>query len=157
MNMWKFAILVGILLEIGASALVSAADMTAPVQPSEIKWGPAPPFLPPGAEMAVLAGDPTGAGMITLRLKMPAGYKIPPHWHPTDEHVTVISGTLALGMGDTLDRKHSKVLKAGAYGIAGTNMHHFAWTQTGGIVQVNMMGPFAITYINPADDPSRKK
>ena len=69
----------------------------------------------------------------------------------------MISKTLTLSIKNTLDRKHSKVLKAGGYGVAGTNMHHFAWTQTGGIVQVNMMGPFAITYINPADDPSHKK
>jgi quercetin dioxygenase-like cupin family protein len=139
----------------GAAAL--AADMPAPLNPQEIKWGAAPPVLPAGAKMAVLAGDPAGTGLVTVRLKVPPGYKIPPHWHPTDEHVTVISGTFALGMGDTLDENKSKVLKAGGYGVAPANMHHFAWTKTGAVVQVNLIGPFQITYVNPADDPSKKK
>jgi quercetin dioxygenase-like cupin family protein len=145
-----------LLAVMGASALY-AADMPAPMNAQEIKWGAAPPVLPAGAKMAVLAGDPAGTGLVTVRLKLPANYKIPPHWHPTDEHVTVISGTLALGMGDVLDEGKSKVLKPGGYGIAPANMHHFAWTKTGGVIQVHLMGPFQITYVNPADDPSKKK
>lgn len=141
-------------LLLAVPALGYAAE---PLQPEEIKWGPAPPVLPAGAKLAVLAGDPAGTGPVTLRLKMPAGYRIPPHWHPTDERVTVISGTLGIGMGDKLDRKHSKVLKAGGYAVAPANMHHFAWTRTGAVVQVDLMGPFQITYVNPADDPSKKK
>jgi quercetin dioxygenase-like cupin family protein len=140
----------------GASA-VYAADLPGPMQPEEIKWGPAPPILPSGAQIAVLSGDPAATGLVTIRLKMPAGYKIPPHFHPTDEHVTVISGTFALGMGDVLDPKKSKTLKPGGYGVAQANMHHFAWTKTGAVVQVDMMGPFMITYVNPADDPGKKK
>ncbi|HKT31181.1 MAG TPA: cupin domain-containing protein [Gammaproteobacteria bacterium] len=128
-----------------------------PLQPEEITWGSAPPVLPAGVKLAVLAGDPTGTGAVTLRLKMPAGYRIPPHWHPTDERVTVISGTLGIGMGDKLDRKHAKVLKVGGYAVAPANMHHFAWTKTGAVVQVDLMGPFQITYVNPADDPSKKQ
>ena len=142
---------------IGLAPAAQGAEMAAPVQASEIKWGPAPPVLPAGAQMAVLSGDPAGTGLVTLRLKLPAGYQIAPHSHPTDEHVTVISGTLALGMGDTLDRAKSKTLRAGGYGVAPANMHHFAWTKGGAVVQVNLIGPFAITYVNPADDPSRKK
>ena len=140
----------------GASPLY-AADLPGPMQPEEIKWGPAPPVLRAGAKIAVLAGDPAGTGLITIRLKMPAGYGIAPHWHPTDEHITVISGTFSIGMGDVLDKKQSKTLKAGGYAVAQANMHHFAWTKTGGVVQVNMIGPFKITYVNPADDPSQKK
>ena len=128
-----------------------------PLQPEEIKWGPAPPVLPAGVKMAVLAGDPAGTGPVAVRLKMPAGYKIPPHWHPTDEQVTVISGTLGIGMGDKLDKKHSKVLKAGGYAVAPAHMHHFAWTKTGAVVQVDLMGPLQITYVNQADDPSKKE
>jgi quercetin dioxygenase-like cupin family protein len=78
---------------LGIACLARAADMPAPLQPAEMKWGPAPPVLPPGAQIAVLSGDPGGKGLVTLRLKLPPGYVIPPHWHPTDEHVTVISGT----------------------------------------------------------------
>jgi len=122
-----------------------------------MKWGPAPPVLPAGAQFVVLSGDPAGKGMVTVRMKLPAGYVIPPHWHPTDEHVTVISGSLALGMGDKVDHKASKTLTAGGYGVAAANMHHFAWTKAGAVVQVNLMGPFAITYVNPADDPSHGK
>jgi quercetin dioxygenase-like cupin family protein len=140
----------------GASALY-AADLPGPMQPEEIKWGPAPPVLSPGAKIAVLAGDPATTGLLTIRLKMPAGYIIAPHWHPTDEHVTVISGTFSLGMGDVLDKKQSKTLKAGGYAVAPANMHHFAWTKSGCVVQVNMLGPFKITYVNPADDPTQKK
>ena len=151
----RFAVVV--LLAIAGSAVLSAADMPAPLQPEEIKWGAAPPVLPAGAELAVLAGDPGKPGPVTLRLKMPAGYKIPAHWHPTDERVTVISGTLGLGMGDALDKKASKLLKPGGYAIAPANMNHYAWTKSGAVVQIDMMGPFAITYVNAADDPSKKQ
>jgi Domain of unknown function (DUF4437) len=141
----------------GGSPLLMAGDAPGPMQPEEIKWAPAPSSLNSGAEMAVLAGDPAQTGPVTLRLKMPAGFVIAPHWHPTDERVTVISGHLGVGMGDTLDKAKSKVLKAGGYGVVPAKMHHFAWTKTGAIVQVDLMGPFGITYVNPADDPSKKK
>ena len=145
------------LMALSAAPMLLAADPPGPMQPEEIKWGPPPPVLAAGAQIAVLAGDPAQSGPVTLRLKMPAGYVIAPHWHPTDERVTVISGQLGLGMGDTLDKKKSKVLKPGGYAVAGANMHHFAWTKSGAIVQVDLMGPFAITYVNAADDPSKKK
>jgi quercetin dioxygenase-like cupin family protein len=145
------------LLAFSFAFAVRAADMPSPLQAAEMKWGPAPPVLPTGAQMVVLAGDPGSNGLITLRLKLPPNYVIPPHWHPTDEHVTVISGSLALGMGDKLDRRSSKLLKAGGYGVAPANMHHFAWTKAGAIVQVNLIGPFALTYVNAADDPSHRK
>jgi len=145
------------LLAFSLAFAVRAADMPLPLQAGEMKWGPAPPVLRAGAQMVVLAGDPASKGLVTLRLKLPPNYVIPPHWHPTDEHVTVISGSLALGMGDTLDRRSSKLLKAGGYGVAPANMHHFAWTKGGAIVQVNLIGPFAMTYVNAADDPSHGK
>jgi quercetin dioxygenase-like cupin family protein len=113
MRSQRFLVRSLILLALSGAAALHAADMPGPVQATEIKWGPAPPVLPAGAKMAVLSGDPAGTGLVTIRLKMPAGYKIPPHWHPTDEHVTVISGSLALGMGDVIDEGKSKVLKPG--------------------------------------------
>jgi quercetin dioxygenase-like cupin family protein len=146
-----------VLLAFGLAFAVRAADMPSPLQAAEMKWGPAPPVLPAGAQMVVLAGDPGSKGLIALRLKLPPNYVIPPHWHPTDEHVTVISGSLALGMGDKVDHKASKMLTAGGYGVAPANMHHFAWTKAGAVVQVNLVGPFAITYVNAADDPSHGK
>jgi quercetin dioxygenase-like cupin family protein len=118
-----------------------------------IKWGPPPPAFPAGAKFAVIDGDPAAKGLVTVRFEMPAGYKIAPHWHPTDEHITVLSGTFGVGMGDTLDVAHGKTLRAGGYAVAPATMHHYAWTKTGATIQVHMIGPFAITYVNSADDP----
>ncbi len=137
--------------------LALAADMPAPMpQLSATKWGPAPPFLPPGAELAVMAGDPAKAGFVSLRLKLPAHYVIPPHFHPTDEHVTVLSGTLALGMGDKADMAKATKLGPGGYAVAVAGMHHFAMAAMPTVVQVDMEGPFQITYVNTADDPTKK-
>ena len=121
----------------------------------DVNWGPTPPALPPGAQMAVLAGDPAGTGLVTLRVKFPAGYTVPPHWHPSDEHITVLSGSLSIGMGDKVDISAAKKLTAGGYAVASARMHHFATTQEGAVIQLNLIGPFGITYINPADDPSK--
>lgn len=125
--------------------------------PEEMKWGPAPPGLPPGAELTVVSGDPSKAGLpFTMRAKFPDGYKVPPHWHPTDENVTVIQGTINIGMGDKFDQSASKALPAGSFAMMPRRMHHFAWASGETIVQIHGTGPFAITYVNPADDPRRK-
>jgi len=123
---------------------------------AEVVWGEAPPIFEKGAAFAVIAGDPGQPGLFVVRLKMPAGYMIAPHWHPTDEHVTVISGTLALGMGDKLDEASMKVLPAGSYALLPAEMHHYAMAKTDVTVQVHGMGPFVLTYVNPADDPSTR-
>ena len=140
-------------------ALASAVAADAPFIRSakEVKWGAPPPVLPPGATFAVIAGDPASSGLVTVRIEMPAGYTIPPHYHPTDEHVTVLKGSLSLGMGDVIDKTHALTLSTGGYGIAMANMHHYAYTTTGATIQVHLQGPFAITYVNPADDPSKKR
>jgi quercetin dioxygenase-like cupin family protein len=140
-------------------ALASAVAADAPFIRSakEVKWGAPPPVLPPGAKFAVIAGDPASSGLVTVRIEMPAGYTIPPHYHPTDEHVTVLKGSLSLGMGDVIDKTHALTLSTGGYGIAMANMHHYAYTTTGATIQVHLQGPFAITYVNPADDPSKKR
>lgn len=84
---------------------------------------------------------------------MPAGYKIAPHWHPTDEHVTVLSGTFALGMGEKFDPTALKDLSSGGYGLMPAQMRHFAMAKTAATIQVHGIGPFALSYVNPADDP----
>lgn len=120
----------------------------------EVKWGDAPPALPKGAKLAVIQGDPAASGeLVAVRLKMPKGYAIPPHWHPTDESVTVLSGSFSMGMGDRLDRKAAKTLGPGGWGFMPKNEHHYAFANAETVVQVHMLGPFAITYVNPADDP----
>ena len=146
-------------LALTALATLAIAD-TAPEHhilsgSAAIKWGPPTPVFTAGAKFAVIDGDQAAKGLVTVRFVMPAGYKVAPHWHPTDEHITVLSGSLSIGMGDTLDTEHGKQLKAGGYAVAPANMHHYAWTTTGATIQVHMNGPFAITYVNPADDPSQ--
>ena len=114
---------------------------------------PAPPFLPPGAELAVLEGNPAAKGPVVLRLKLPANYAIPPHWHSMAERVTVLSGTFNVGAGDTLDRAASKALTLGGFVSLPADMHHYAWAKTGAVVQINLEGPFDIFYVHANDDP----
>lgn len=127
------------------------------VSPGAVTWGAAPPSLPPGARMAVVSGDPTQAQPFVIRAQMPAGYRIAPHWHPTDEHVTVLSGTVSLGMGEKFDQSAMKDVSSGGYFVAPAEMRHFFATKTAATIQVHGMGPFAVNYVNPADDPSRQK
>ena len=124
---------------------------------ADIKWGDAPPNMPAGAKMAVLQGDPGKAGMYTIRLKTPDGYRVAAHWHPAAEHLTIISGTFNLGTGDKLDETKTTAMAAGAFGSMPAKMHHFAWCKGETEVQVSGMGPFQIIYVNPADDPSKTK
>jgi quercetin dioxygenase-like cupin family protein len=123
---------------------------------ADVKWMQAPPNMPKGAEIAVLAGDPSKEGPYTLRIKTPANYDIPAHHHPTDEAVTVISGEFFVGMGDELDKAKAQKLSAGGFVVAPAKMNHFAYTSGETVVQVHGTGPFAITYANPSDDPSAK-
>ena len=119
---------------------------------SAIQWGPAPPMLPAGAQAAVLAGDPGKDGMFTLRLKMPAGYRVPRHWHPSDEAVTLIEGDITLSMGEAASA-HAETLAPGDFLNLPARMQHEASTKGGATVQIHSMGPFQITYIDPKDDP----
>jgi uncharacterized RmlC-like cupin family protein len=124
--------------------------------PDALKWGPAPPVLPKGGQMAVLSGDPGKAGPFTVRLKMPVGYKIPAHQHPTAEAVTVISGDFRFGMGDKLDEAKAEKLGAGGFVDLPASMNHYAFAGSGEVVvQITAQGPFAIKYANAADDPSK--
>ena len=124
---------------------------------AELKWGQAPPSVPKGVQLAVVSGNPGQAGPFVIRLKIPAGQKIAPHWHPTDEHVTVISGTVAFGMGEKFDQAALKNLSAGGYALMPAEMRHFALAKTPVILQVHGVGPFVLNYVNPADDPSKVK
>ncbi len=119
----------------------------------ELAWGPAPAIFPAGAQMAVMQGNPGGTGLFTVRLRFPSGYRIAPHTHPTDEQVTVISGTFRVGMGKTFTPKEMMTLGAGGFVVAPAGAAHFAAAQGETIVQVHAMGPFAMTYVNPADTP----
>jgi hypothetical protein len=126
------------------------------VRPDSIQWGPAPGGLPAGAKVAVLSGDPTKTGLYALRVKMPDGYKVPPHWHPTDENVTVLHGTLMVGKGDKFSAASSEALSAGSFMRMPKEMRHFAWAKGETVIQVHGIGPFEINYVNAADDPRKK-
>ncbi len=151
--MRKLILALGLLL--AGSATVSAEEMRMPLNPDEVKWMPAPNVFPAGAQIAVISGDPFKDGLYVVRLKMPANYKIPAHNHPTTEYVTVVSGDFHIGMGDKLNTDKGKVLRAGGFAEAPSKMNHYAWTGAETVVQVHGQGPFAITYVNPADDPSK--
>jgi quercetin dioxygenase-like cupin family protein len=126
------------------------------VAPPEIKWGPAPAVLPAGAEAAVLFGDPSEEGLFVLRLKLPAGYSVAPHTHPVDEVITVISGTFALGMGETADQRMAQPLPAGSFFALPPGTAHYVFIDQETVVQISTIGPWGLTYINPEDDPRPK-
>jgi quercetin dioxygenase-like cupin family protein len=126
------------------------------VTPDKMQWGPASPALPPGAQAAVLEGDPTKAGLFIIRVKFPDGYRVPPHWHPTDEHVNVISGTFLAGMGAKFDEASMQALPAGSYVKMPRKTNHYVRAKGETIVQLTAIGPFQVTYVNPQDDPRKK-
>jgi quercetin dioxygenase-like cupin family protein len=134
----------------------SAAPKHVLLAPGDLKWGPAPDALPPGAQLAVVDGDPSKAAPFSVQIKFPAGYRVPPHWHPNDENVVVLSGTFMVGMGDKMDESSMQSLAAGGYGKVPRQMHHYAMAKTEATIHLYGMGPFAITYVNPSDDPRKK-
>ena len=162
MRRFRFSIVV-IALLVGFSLNFAQNPKTKPgampghiiLTPDQLKWGPAPPGLPPGSEVAVLRGNPSKAGPFTLRAKFPDGYKVPPHWHPIDESVSVVQGTLMLGMGNKFDEAAAKELPAGSYALMPKNTRHFAMAKGEVVIDVSGMGPFSIIYVNPSDDPRR--
>jgi len=127
------------------------------IQPSDVTWGAAPASVPPGAQGAVLQGDPAKPGPFTLRLKVPDGYRIPPHHHPAIEHITVIQGTFVLGMGEQVNAATEKPLGPGSFAFMPAGMRHFVRAQGETIVQLHGSGPWRITYVNPSDDPRKKQ
>ena len=149
---------------ITAGAILSAGGFLTPLAAQkahviqtvkEAQWGPAPPMLPAGAQIAVLAGDPTKAVAYTIRLKFPANYAIPAHSHPTDENVAVVSGAVTFGMGDKLAKgaAGNKTLATGGYALMPANMNHFAYTAQETTIVLYGQGPLEFKYVNPSDDP----
>jgi quercetin dioxygenase-like cupin family protein len=148
-----------------AAVAVASVASTAPadameghtiVRPQEIEWGRAPAVLPPGAEAAVLFGDPSEEGLFVLRLKFPAGYSVAPHTHPVDEIVTVISGTFYKGMGETADPSKAQPLPAGSFFALPPDTAHYVFMEEETVIQISTVGPWGLTYVNPKDDPRQK-
>jgi hypothetical protein len=123
----------------------------------DLKWMDAPPGLPPGSKVAVLSGDPSKPGPFTLRAMFPENYRVPPHTHPSYENVVVLEGTLYMGSGEKLEESKAMKLDAGGYSAIQANTAHYVFCKEKVTIQVNSEGPFAINYINPADDPRNKK
>jgi quercetin dioxygenase-like cupin family protein len=133
--------------------LLSLVSTAAPQE--DIQWGPAPPIFPKGAQMAVLQGDPGSANEFTVRLRFPNGYKIAPHTHPTIENVTVLKGTFLAGMGEQFVESNMKAFGRDGFASIPANHAHYAMARGETIVQVHAIGPFQLTYVNPADDPTK--
>jgi quercetin dioxygenase-like cupin family protein len=153
----RFAFAIPALMVTALTGTLPAAAQSghSTVTPQEVKWGPAPPSIPAGAQMAVLYGDPGKDGMFAMRLKFPKGYRLSPHTHPKPEIVTVISGTMHLGMGKTADPSKAQALPAGSFFAVSPGMEHFGSFEDETVVQINSTGPWGITYVNPADDPRK--
>jgi len=127
------------------------------LSPDEVEWGPASPKLPPGAEFAILVGDPSKPGVPYLfRARLPDGYSVPPHWHPMDENVTVIQGIFLLGFGERIEKTALHELPAGAYAMLPKQVPHYNVMKGETILQFHGIGPYDIKYVDPADDPSAK-
>ena len=126
------------------------------VSPQDIKWGPAPALLPSGAEAALLFGDPGKEGLFVLRLKFPKGYRVPPHTHPVDEVLTVMSGTFVLGMGETADQSKAQPFPAGSFHALPPGTAHYVFIDEETVVQISTVGPWGLTYVKPNDDPRQK-
>jgi quercetin dioxygenase-like cupin family protein len=134
----------------------SAAEHRHTVVPADsVKWQPAPPSLPRGAEAAILYGNPSKDGLFAMRLKLPKGYKIARHSHPRPEIVTVISGAILLGTFEG-DRAQEGRLSTGTFLSMPPGMVHQATAEEETVLQLNSFGPWAINYVNPADDPRKK-
>jgi hypothetical protein len=123
--------------------------------PDGLKWID-PPTLP-GAKMAIVLGDPAKEGPFVYRVKAPADFKIPPHFHKAAENVTVLAGTFYVGPGEKFDPTSGQKLPVGAFVSIPATHPHYAWTLSEEVLlQVHGVGPTDFTFVNPADDPRKK-
>jgi hypothetical protein len=130
----------------------TGTDKVIRLTPDELTWTAGPTMLPPGAMMAVIEGSFSKPGPFTVRLKFPANYRIPPHWHPVKVTVTVISGSFNMGFGDELDLDKGKMLPNGSIFEMPATIHHFGWTTEETIIQEHGIGPLSVNYLKPAHD-----
>jgi quercetin dioxygenase-like cupin family protein len=155
------AVMVFSLVHLSAQQPAASGDMHSMghimLNTGDFKWMDAPPGLPPGSKVAVLSGDPSKAGPFTIRIMMPENYKVPPHTHPSYENVVVLEGSLYMGSGEKIEESKAMKLDAGGYSAIPAGSPHYVFSKDKVTLQVNGEGPFAINYINPADDPRNKK
>lgn len=150
------SIVIGLAAVCALPILASAADEHhATMQINALRWV-APAAYNAGAQLAVVRGDPSKEGMYVVRLKVPAGFRIPAHTHPNDENVTVLSGSFNIGTGDKLDETKGETVRAGGFSYVARGMMHYAWFSEDTVLQLHGMGPQGVTYVNPADDPRKR-
>jgi len=158
--MQPILVIFSLLLYAGVGLAQSAAppveSSAVMITPDQVTWSPASPRIPPGAKMSVLEGDPRQVGPFTMRVSFPDGYRIAPHFHPAAERVTVLQGAYRWGVGDKFDAAGLKTLPAGSFAVMPPGTPHFVETRGPTITQVSGMGPWKVTYVNPADDPEKK-
>jgi quercetin dioxygenase-like cupin family protein len=153
--MRRLMVFASVLLILGVTPLLAQQQRHVAVTPDDLKW--VEPATLPGAKMAVVLGDPGKEGPFVYRLKAPADYKVPPHFHKAAENVTVLSGTFYIGVGEKFDPASGQKLPAGGFASIPATHPHFAWTTTEEtVVQVHGVGPTDLTFVNPADDPRKK-
>jgi len=140
---------------LAAALLVSGVTLLPAQAAPALKWGPAPAVFPAGAKMAVVSGDPAKTGPFVVEFAFPSGYRIPPHSHPTDETIKVVKGTFRVGMGTVFDEAKTTSMRVGASGSMKAGQPHFAMADGSTVVTVSSTGPFAMTYVNPSDDPTK--
>ena len=155
------AVIVFSLVRLSAQQAATTGDMKSMghimLNTGDFKWMDAPPGLPAGAKMAVLSGDPSKPGPFTLRATFPENYKVAPHTHPSYENVVVLEGSLYMGSGEKAEESKAMKLDAGGYSAIPAGAPHYVFCKEKVTIQVNGEGPFAINYVNPADDPRNKK
>jgi uncharacterized RmlC-like cupin family protein len=155
MNLKRFTAFALVCASFGATAVLAQHGSHRIIAPGDLKWEDAR-SLPPGAKIALIEGRMNEEGPITARVKLPANYRIPPHFHATQERVTVLSGTVNIGMGEKFDDRKTTAMKPGTVLLMPPKMNHFAWTTEETVFQLNVTGPWTVTYLNPADDPRNK-
>lgn len=158
------AVLIGLIVTVPALLLVAQESANtdkgkqahAPeptiVTAAETQWAEGPPSLPAGAQMVVLDGHPGKNGPFTIRLKMPAGYRIPAHTHTVAERLTVISGAVHLGIGEEFDETAGRQLNPGDFVAIPPRVPHFAWSTSEAVLQIHSEGPFQRKFIDRAGD-----
>jgi mannose-6-phosphate isomerase-like protein (cupin superfamily) len=141
----------------GARAQSGTAPATAHVviaRPDSLTWMDL--GLIPGVKLAVLQGNPQDTGSYTLRLRFPAGARMPAHWHPRVEYATVIAGELQLGMGEREDSTSTTLVGPGTFLVAPSRMAHYGWARRETVLQLSGPGPYEVIFVNPADDPRKR-
>ena len=127
------------------------------VTPADIRWGPAPAVLPAGIQGSVLYGDPTKDGLFSMRFKLPKGCRVAPHTLSKAGLFTVMSGTFRIGMGERADPRKARAMPAGSFVALAPGVPHFVSVDEESVVQLNNIGPWELTYVDPEDDPRRKQ